>query len=126
MMNRISKQELIIGFLSTCIFGTIWLPILTSMLWGLGGTVKKSIRRFGVPIAVLLFTHNPLSLCGIFPLFLGDGFPDHRESTKDEGSWLGRQVEKILPDEYVGGLTTKLIPVLLLQIVWLLIIGGRA
>ena len=121
-LKDISKQELILGFLSTIIFGNLILSILTSLLWGLGGTFKKSIRRLGVPIAVTIVTLNPLSICGIFPLFLGDGFPDRRPTTSDEGSWLGRQVEKIIPDEYWGGIITKCIPVVLLQFIWLLII----
>ena len=39
-------------------------------------------------------------------LCIGDGYPDYRPTTLDEGSWLGRQVEKLgLPDEFSGELT---------------------
>ena len=124
-MNRLSMQEIVLGFLSTIIL-TIklgWLGIalsaITAVLWVLGGSFKKSIRRIGVPLAVSLFTGVWWSMLGFLPLTLGDGFPDRRPTTADEGSSLGRLVEKYISSEdSIGGLITKLIPVLLLQLFW--------
>ena len=124
-MNRLSKQEFILGFFSTILltFKLGWwgllLACITSVLWPLGGTYWKPIRRCGVPLAVLLFTQNWWCLLGFFPLLIGDGFPDHRTTTKDEGSWLGRQVEKVWPDDKVSGILTKVLVVIILQAAWL-------
>ena len=130
-MNRLSVQEIILGFLSTLIL-TIklgWLGIalsaITAVLWVLGGTFKKSIRRYGVPITTLVFCtatlgfqwYYLLSLLGIVVLVQGDGFPDHRPTTEDEGSRLGRFVEKYInSNDAIGGPITKLIIVLLFQL----------
>lgn len=123
-LKDIAPQELILGALSTIIFLNPWLSILTSLLWGLGGSYAKGIRRFGVPIAVGVFTGSWLALLGVPITMLGDGFPDRRPTTQDEGSWLGRQVEKFLPDDRIGGIVTKCIPVILLQVVWVLVLYG--
>lgn len=122
-LKDISKQELVLGALSTAIFLNPWLAIITAVLWACGGTFSKGIRRFGVPIAVSLFMQNPWFMLGAFPLLCGDGFPDFRPTTKDEGSDIGKWVYwNITMDEYWGGIITKCIPVVLLQLIWLLIL----
>lgn len=125
-MNRLSPQEIVLGFLSTILLTTklswlgLGLSLITATLWVLGGSYKKSIRRFGVPLAVSLFTGVWWCMLGFIPLTLGDGFPDRRPTTADEGSALGRFVERyISSDDSIGGLITKLIPVVLLQLCWI-------
>ena len=125
-MNKLSPQEIILGFLSTIILTIklgwlgIVLSLITAALWVAGGTFNKAIRRFGVPIAVSLFTGIWWCVLGFVVLTIGDGFPDRRPTTTDEGSALGRFVEKyISADDTIGGLITKLIPVLLLQLFWI-------
>ena len=122
-MNRLSMQEIILGFFSTIIL-TIklgWLGIalsaITAVLWVLGGSFKKSIRRIGVPLAVSLFTGVWWSMLGFAVLTIGDGYPD--SFSGDEGSWLGKQVKKLGLSDKVGGLVTKVIPVILLQLFWI-------
>lgn len=93
----------------------------------LGGTIRKIIRRYGVPLLVgvvscfMLKSQLPiLSIpIAILVLHIGDGFPDHRPTTRDEGSALGRFVEKFIPDMEVGGIVTKLLVVAILQFAWI-------
>ena len=95
-------------------------------LWMFGGTYNKIIRRFGVPFVLWLHVQIHFDwpaidiwsalafFMGFAILCIGDGFPDHRLTTKDKGSWLGRFVEKYIDErDYIGGPITKwLIPVI--------------
>lgn len=122
-MKTLSKQEFVIGFCSTILLSLkigwwgILLSIITSILWACGGSFVKAARRFGVPLAVLIFTHNLWCLLGIFPLLIGDGYAD--PFSGDKGSWLGRLVSKYVSDLKTGGLITKLIVPMILQILWI-------
>lgn len=98
------------------------ISVASGFLWMFGGTYWKPIRRIGIPILIALTSYYlgavslvvALMVGGI--LHLGDGFPDHRPSTADPGSWLGRQVETIIPDPDLGGEVTKWIPVVLVLV----------
>ncbi len=135
-MGKFSLQEFFIGMASTIvlfsilgIFGLV-LSLFTGILWMLGGTYFKGIRRFGVPAVTFLFMaffqgfkfhHESLVISGIvigiIILHQGDGFPDHRLTTQDEGSWLGRLVYKYIDDrDSVGGPITKWIIPILFQV----------
>ena|SRR3990167_5627618 len=133
-MNNISKQEFLIGILSvvplTFKLGiyTLLLCAVTGLLWVLGGTFNKLFRRLGVPISVLIFSSTQLlptywySLIvpiGFGILSIGDGFPDNRPTTRDEGSFIGRFVEMFLSNEDGGGIITKLIIAVLVQLAWI-------
>lgn len=134
-VKHFNKSEFILGFLSTAILITrlhwtgLALSILTSFLWALSGAgfVPKAIRRYGVPIAafaaVVYALHFHwwylLMLDGIAVLHLGDSYPDFRPSTRDEGSWLGKVVYATGLSDELGGLVTKLIVVLILQLAWI-------
>lgn len=124
-MNRLSVQEFVIGFTAG-----LFLPLgiitclITGTLWMLGGTYYKPIRRVGVPVTAVLvslglfhwsfFLVIPL---GFAVLCLGDGYPD--PFSGDAGSWLGQQVARFIKDDRTGGLITKLIPVVLLQVAFI-------
>jgi hypothetical protein len=128
--KRFSPQELFVGAFAAA--GTIrflgWklgLAVMagSAVLWVLGGTYKKAIRRFGVPALIGAFAYftghwSPIATgLGVAVLHLGDGFPDRRATTKDEGSWLGRMVEKYVDDrDYIGGPATKLLIALIFQV----------
>ena len=90
---------------------------ISAVLWMLGGTFKKAIRRFGVPLVPLIFAGLSwpalaAPVIGVALLHIGDGFPDRRPTTKDGGRWLGRQVEKYIDDrDYIGGPITKFLAV---------------
>jgi len=131
MLKRIAISEIILGFLSTILltlkFGWcgVLLSCITSVLWALGGTYKKWIRRIGVPLSAylmgVLVDHSSIATLMYFPigwliLSIGDGYPD--TFSGDPGSWLGRQVKKLGFSDSVGGLVTKIIPVILLQLAW--------
>ena len=124
-MKKLSRQEFFIGFLSTVLLFNLPISIISGILWMLGGTYWKGIRRYGIPFVVALFgaivglseleyLYVAISSCII--LHIGDSFPDHRTTTADEGSWLGKQVEKIIPDMNIGGPITKLLIVFIFQI----------
>ena len=133
-MDRLSKQEFFIGVLGTIplIFKlgayTPWLAVFCGVLWMLGGTYNKLIRRLGVPVSVFLYSCLVLppsywyALCvpmGYGVLCIGDGFPDNRPTTRDEGSFLGRLVERFISDEDGGGILTKILIPLILQLAWI-------
>lgn len=88
----------------------------SAVLWAIGGSWKKSIRRYGIPVMVAMCLSNYWALMAIPVLHLGDGYPDNFSG--DEGSWLGQQVYQVIGPHEVGGLITKLIPVMLVQVVW--------
>ena len=127
-MNKFSWQEFFIGMAATAslvfLIGgwAVPLAVVSGALWMLGGTFKKGIRRYGVPFTISFFmavsgvpywTNVGASVLGLTVLHIGDGFPDRRPTTADEGSWLGRQVERIFPDDRIGGPVTKwLIPII--------------
>ena len=122
--KKFSYDEFLRGFAATTVLSFIFgwkyllLSLATGLLWMAGGTYNKVIRRYGVPLAILLFQFGLIQLVcnalGCAILHIGDGFPDHREATKDEGSALGRWVEKHIDSrDYVGGEITKwLIPII--------------
>lgn len=132
-MNKLAPIEFVRGFVAVLpiCFKVGWIGVsiagLSGLLYCLGGTYSKLIRRLGIPVSIVLymvilgFWYNWLLLTipiGFGILSLGDGFPDHRPTTLDEGSWLGRLVEKVLdgvPDD-IGGEITKWIIVLLFQL----------
>lgn len=92
------------------------------ILWMLGGTYHKAIRRWLVPAAIAVTCgFNFLAFApGVAILHIGDGYPDHRVSTWDSGSALGQFVERVWdlhPD--AGGAVTKWLIVLIFQISWL-------
>lgn len=133
-MKNFSKQEFVLGMLSVCpiifVIGikAMWLMVIAGALWMCGGTFNKLIRRLGVPITVYAFSVNllpptPYMLAmiptGFCILCIGDGFPDNRPTTRDEGSVLGRFVERFLSDDEGGGILTKLCIPILLQLAWL-------
>lgn len=120
--DRFSYDEAARGFVAT--IGSVlflgWkgiiLAVACGILWMLGGTYLKTIRREGVPAAVFLWASffngfhwwYLFAALGILVLHQGDGFPDHRETTADEGSWMGRWVEAhIENDPEIGGPITK-------------------
>lgn len=109
-MKRLAPVEFLRGFVAVLpiCFKVGWIGVtiaaLAGLLFMLGGTFLKSIRRFGVPILTCgvscIILHNIWILVGV-PigfgiLSIGDGFPDRRLGTYDRGSWLGRLVERIL------------------------------
>lgn len=136
-MNRLAPIEFVRGFVATLLLSLIfgWIGIVMSLVCGLffmfGGTFHKAIRRVGIPgyifgcsyfllpvtpYCYIKYAISALLMFGI--LCLGDGYPDRRVSTADEGSWLGRQVEgwfNVLDPE-IGGELTKWIVVVLFQI----------
>ena len=124
-LKDLSPQEFIIGCLATVAlaFKIHWWALLViplcGLLWMIGGTFPKAIRRWGVPI-VCAVSHLTwwclLSIpLGVLILSQGDGFPDHRPTTSDPGSPLGRFVERYLPNMDVGGLVTKLLIAVIFQ-----------
>lgn len=132
MTTKFAWQEFWIGFGATITLilklGWIMIPLalICGYLWMLGGSYFKAIRRAGVPIIVLIaygfqsWLGSAVILSGGYGILcLGDGFPDYRPSTWDEGSWLGKQVERFTMDVELGGWITKLIPPVLLQLAWL-------
>ena len=127
--ERFSYEELGRGFMAviaTCFIIHWWglmLAFVCGVLWMAGGTYATWIRRWIIPIltyAVITVIFNftwywlIAPVLGVAVLSMGDGFPDHREETKDEGSWLGRWVEKNIDErDYIGGPITKwLVPVI--------------
>lgn len=125
---KLNTQEFEIGFVAaiTSIFAIGWLwgiplALSCSLLWALGGTFNKAIRRFGVPALILLdvghfngykTVYFVGMAVGILILHLGDGFPDHRPETASSGSFLGRLVEVIVrPSDQaeadLAGIVTK-------------------
>ena len=129
--KRFSYQEFFLGFVAPAvlIFKLHWigliLSLLCGLLWMLGGTYHKAIRRFGVPVLILIFMStvrfNPLlqgiSLAlSIGILHIGDGFPDYRPTTLDAGSALGRLVEKFFPKDDIGGPLTKWLIAVIFQL----------
>jgi len=126
-MNRLSIDEFFRGFVGTLVLTIVlgWIGILLSLVCGvlymLGGTFNKAIRRFGIPLLILAVCslkgfhwYYLFGLLGFLILSIGDGFPDHRPTTQDEGSALGRWVEKhISSNDAIGGPITKwLIPLI--------------
>ena len=123
-----SQQEFVIGAvvgLSTYPiigWGALVLAPICSILWAFGGTYQKSIRRYLIPLEICVvvcmvngfhYWYLLALAAGIRILHLGDGFPDRRPTTFDEGSWLGQKVEVFFPDDRIGGPLTKwLIPVI--------------
>lgn len=133
-MRKLSMQEFFIGVVSTLTLAlkigwwVVPLSVICGALWMLGGTYEKVIRRIGVPSAVCIFAAAILGwhlvfvfvpIIGFAVLTIGDGFPDHRTTTKDEGSALGRFIERFIPDVNIGGLVTKLTIVVLIQLAWI-------
>jgi len=131
MLERLSKQEFILGFLSVLILGlrigfyVIPLAVLCSVLWACGGTFLKLIRRLGVPASVVVVCSFVLGfhwiylisiIAGYLALICGDSYPD--VSTGDAGSWLGAKIHKLGLTDYWGGLLTKVLVVLILQASW--------
>ena len=128
-LKRFSYDELFRGIVSTLIlifiykwFGIV-VSIVTGILWMLGGTYHTSIRREGIPILLFMIKissfqwwHLISLILGIYILHQGDGFPDHRPTTQDPGSRLGRFVERFYPEDSVGGPITKWIIVVLFQL----------
>ena len=126
-MNRLSIDEFFRGSVGTLVLTVIlgWTGVSLSAVCGVlymaGGTFNKSIRRFGIPLLILAVCSLKLGfhwyylfgLLGIIILCQGDGFPDHRPTTEDEGSTLGKWVEKhISLNDSIGGPITKwIIPV---------------
>lgn len=121
-LKRFNSQEFLIG--SVVHAGLVFLlgfwiipvELLSAVLWSIGGVFYKPVRRFFVPIVPYLFLSylNGFQLLyvlavvgGIAVLHIGDGFPDHRPTTKDPGSALGRFVEKFIPEPELGGKVTK-------------------
>lgn len=129
-MNKLSLQEAIIGFIATVTLvfkiGLIAIPIamVSAILWAVGGAYLKTIRREGVSllcgISSAILLKNPYCLFAIplsmLVLHQGDGFPDHRPSTKSEGSFIGKIVEYFIKNEKIGGLVTKLFWPVILQL----------
>jgi hypothetical protein len=128
--KRFSYQEFFVGTAATIssvlFLGWKGIPLALAcgLLWMLGGTYLKTIRREGVNGAVFLYAcwfhgFQPFYLVGlglgIAILHIGDGFPDRRPTTADPGSWLGRQVEKWVPNPEVGGPITKWLIALIFQ-----------
>jgi hypothetical protein len=119
--KEFAPQELLLGACANSILiwivpGDIAVPAIacSSVLWMLGGTFNKAIRRFGVPVVCALSVgahgwYLAAPVIGVIWLYQGDGFPDHRPTTADAGSWLGRFVEKFVPQDEVGGPLTKYI-----------------
>ncbi len=133
-MNKLSKIEWLRGFVATLLvcfkIGWYGLSVATicGIIWMLGGSIEKIIRRLGVPLFVIC-TSLLFNWWAIWTLFvgygilcLGDGYPDH--NTGDSGSWLGRQVEKLGWPSEISGELTKWIPVLLFQLALLPIYLG--
>ena len=106
---KINKEELLVGF----IYGSSVWPILSwlaiipgilcAVLWAIGGSGPKLVRRIGVPTVVaisLSFTSIWLLLTAL-PLWgvvsVGYGMPD--PTTGDEGSMLGRFYSRWLSKE---------------------------
>lgn len=129
--KQVSWQEFGMGALATVLsFAFIgwWALVLSpacGLLWMLGGTYDKAIRRWGVNAVLLAaavlssgwhWWYTAAFILGVIVLYQGDGFPDHRPTTKDPGSRLGRLVEKFIPSENPGGIVTKLLAVALFQI----------
>lgn len=132
-MKPYSKQEFFIGLvalLPSAILLKWWgvvVAVLCGVLWVLGGTYHKAIRRWGVPALRLLAVGILLgwsrqafaaAAIGVAVLYQGDGFPDHRPTTLDPGSRLGRFVERFIPDPEVGGPVTKWLVALAFQLSW--------
>lgn len=132
--KEFSPQEFFIGALSAVLtfFLIGWMAVFTvgscGLLWMLGGTYWKPIRRFGVPFVIWLDVEfvrgwspiDPWSITafvlGVAILHIGDGFPDHRVLSWDPGSALGRFVERFFPDDRIGGPLTKWIIALIFQV----------
>ena len=132
-MNKISKQEFVVGFAATITlaFKIGWyatpLSIACSVLWAIGGTYAKFIRREGVSIlcgtVACLVLRNSFCLFAIpaamLVLHQGDGFPDHRPTTLDEGSRIGKFIERFVSNPEIGGPITKMMIAFLLQLAFI-------
>ena len=128
-MKRLAWIEFLRGLIATVstlfllFWGFWWLPIACGVCWMLGGTFNKAIRRYLVPILVFLAMGVPnlyhyiaLSV-GILILHIGDGYPDYRVSTWDEGSDLGQWVAHTFDlSNETGGELTKWLIVLIFQL----------
>lgn len=132
--KKFSKQEIVIGAVAsvTTVFVLgpwgLLVSALSGLLWVLGGTYLKAIRRWGVPalqlaatIALRGFSVQAalVAAIGVALLHIGDGFPDRRPTTQDAGSWLGRLVECFILDPEVGGPVTKWLVAAIYQLRWL-------
>lgn len=142
--EKFSKVEALRGFFaaipSVIMLGWwgVVLSLLCGLLWMLGGTYAKTIRREGVSLSVFLYfwiftgyhwIYPIAAILGIVILHQGDGFPDHRLETEDEGSPLGRFIERIFEpqtdwDTEWCGQVTKSIIVVGFQITVLIYIVG--
>jgi hypothetical protein len=102
---KLNKEELLVGFIyGSCCWPLIsWLAVIPgvicSLLWAIGGSGPKLVRRLGVPLVMgitLAFT-NWWLLLTMFPLWgivsIGYGMPDET----DKGSTLGRFYKSFLP-----------------------------
>lgn len=119
--KEFAGQELVIGALVHTPLLLIWplylaapVCVISAILWTAGGTFWKPLRRYGVPITALIFSGPvglslPAPVIGVAWLHVGDGFPDTRPSTLAPGSWLGRQVQRVLPAPEIGGPATKVL-----------------
>ena len=107
-MNKLNKEELLVGFIyGSCTWPVMgWLAVVPgiacSILWAIGGSGPKMVRRLGVPAVVatsLAFTSLWLLLT-MLPLWgivsIGYGMPD-ADPNGDKGSILGRFWTKLLP-----------------------------
>lgn len=104
---QINKEELLVGFIyGACTWPLLsWLAvipgIICAMLWEVGGSGPKLVRRLGVPavVAVSLSFINHWLIFLILPLWgivsIGYGIP----GPNDKGSALGRFYSKFLPKQ---------------------------
>jgi hypothetical protein len=105
-MKQLNKEELLVGFIyGSCCWPLIsWLAVIPgvicSLLWAIGGSGPKLVRRLGVPLvmAVILSFTNLWLLFTVLPLWgivaIGYGMPNNKNG--DEGSTLGRFYLKFL------------------------------
>jgi hypothetical protein len=104
---KLNKEEILVGF----IYGSSAWPIISwiaivpgavcAVLWAIGGSSKKMVRRIGVPVVMaisLSFTSLWLLLT-VLPLWgvvsIGYGMPD----STDSGSALGRFYSRWLTEK---------------------------
>jgi hypothetical protein len=126
----INPEEILVGFIyGACTWPCLsWLAVIpgvvSGILWAIGGSGPKMVRRLGVPFVVavsMAFTSIWL-LFLVLPLWgivsIGYGMPDET----DEGSWLGRFWRKFLPKK-AANWATRLTVFILFNIV---IITGLA
>ena len=132
--KEFSKQEFFIGLVAVLplvfIIGGLgfFSALACGLVWVLGGSYGKPIRRFGVPF--IIWSHVEITrgwpaidlwpvvafALGVAILHIGDGFPDRRPTTQDEGSALGRFVERFFPNDEIGGPITKWLIALIFQV----------